>query len=199
MSNSIRYFASLQSPWTYLGHARLYEIAARHGADVICKPVNYGKIFPISGGLPLGQRAQQRQDYRLVDLARWRDHLGIELNLHPKFFPAAELTAACMVTALGMQGGDTGVLAGAVLAAVWAGELDISDEAVLQGLADGCGLDGAVLLGAATQADTLAAYEANTDEAIELGVYGAPTYELNGELFWGQDRLEFLDRALTAI
>ncbi len=197
MSETIRYFASLASPWTYLGHRRLYDLADRYGASVICKPVNFGEIFSISGGLPLGQRAQQRQDYRLVDLARWRDHLGVALNLQPKFFPAAELTAARMVTALGLQGGDTGGLAGAVLQAVWAEEKNIADEAVLQDLANGCGLDGPGLLAAVEQAETIAAHEENTAEAIELGVFGAPTYVLNGELFWGQDRLELLDRALT--
>jgi len=196
MSATIRYFASLASPWTYLGHRRLYDLADRHGASVICKPVNFGEIFPLSGGLPLGQRAQQRQDYRLVDLARWRDHLGVALNLHPKFFPVAELTAARMVTALGLQGGDTGRLAGSVLQAVWSEEKNIADEAVLVELANSCGLDGNSLLAAVEQAETIAAHEANTAEAIELGVFGAPTYVLDGELFWGQDRLELLERAL---
>lgn len=197
MSVTLRYFASLQSPWTYLGHDRFYGIAQRHGAKVTCKPVDFGKIFAVSGGLPLGQRAPQRQAYRLVDLARWRDLLGLELNLQPKFFPTAELTAARMVTALGLMAGDTGALAGAILKAVWAGQQDIGDETVLLKLADGCGLDGASLLAAADQAETIAAYEANTEEAIELGVFGAPTYELDGELFWGQDRLDLLDRALA--
>jgi carboxymethylenebutenolidase len=196
MPPTLRYFASLQSPWTYLGHDRLYEITRRRGAAVIFKPVDFGKIFSLSGGLPLPQRAPQRQAYRLVDLARWRDHLGIELNLHPKFFPAAELTAARMVTALGLRGGDAGVLAGAVLRAVWVGQKDIGDDAVLRDLAGDCGLDGADLLAAANQAETVAAHEANTEEAIEIGVFGAPTYELDGELFWGQDRLDLLDRAL---
>ncbi len=197
MSATIRYFASLASPWTYLGHRRLYDIADRHGASVICKPVNFGEIFSVSGGLPVGQRAQQRQDYRLVELARWRDHLGVALNLQPKFFPVAELTAARMVTALGLQEGDTGRLAGAVLQAVWAEEKNIADESVLVELANSCDVDGNSLLAAAEQAETIAAHEANTTGAIELGVFGAPTYVLDGELFWGQDRLELLERALT--
>jgi len=197
VSATIRYYASLQSPWTYLGHDRLYEIAARFDAGVICKPVDFGKIFSLSGGLPLGQRAAQRQAYRLVDLARWRDHLDIPLNLHPEFFPTAEASAARMVTTLGLQGGDTGALASAILRAVWAGQKDIGEDDVLVQLANDCGLDGAALLAAKDNEATITAFNENTEEAIELGVFGAPTYELDGELFWGQDRLELLERALS--
>ena len=197
MSVNIRYFASLQSPWTYLGHDRFYDLIARHGATAVCKPVDFGKIFSVSGGLPLGQRAEQRQAYRLADLTRWRDHLGLELNLHPKHFPTSELAAAHMVTAHVQQGGDAGQFASAILRAVWADEKDISDKTVLLELADQSGVNGAALLAKVEQPETVAAHEANTQEAIDLGVFGAPTYDFEGELFWGQDRLDLLDRALS--
>ena len=104
MTRTIDYYYSLISPWTYLGAARFAEIAERHGATVRHKPISLAKIFPESGGLPLAKRAPQRQAYRLMELERWRDHLGVPLNLHPKHFPADETTAAHMVTAAAMEG-----------------------------------------------------------------------------------------------
>ena len=99
MTKKIDYYFSPVSPWTYLGHERFAQIAKRHGATVAVKPVDYGVIFPQSGGLPLGKRAPQRQAYRLSELARWRDFLGVPLNIHPKFFPADPTQAACLICA----------------------------------------------------------------------------------------------------
>ena len=88
MSKTVDYYFSPISPWTYLGHARFADMAKRHGAAVNVKPADFGKVFPVSGGLPLAKRAPQRQAYRLVELKRFRDHLKLPLNLQPKFFPA---------------------------------------------------------------------------------------------------------------
>src|SRR5215475_12193345 len=87
MAKVVDYYLSPTSPWTYLGHARFSAMLGRYGAQVNVKPVDYGKIFPVSGGLPLKQRAPQRQAYRMVELRRFRDYLGVPLNLEPKFFP----------------------------------------------------------------------------------------------------------------
>src|SRR6185436_4410296 len=95
----VDYYMTPTSPWTYLGHARFADISARRGAAVAVKPVDFGVIFPQSGGLPLGKRAPQRQAYRLAELARWRDFLGVPLNLHPKYFPADPSQAACLIAA----------------------------------------------------------------------------------------------------
>ncbi len=189
------YFVPI-SPWTYLGHGRLEEMARRHGATVRCKPVDYGKIFPISGGLPLAKRAPQRQAYRLVELQRWRKFLGVPLNLHPKFFPAPADLAAKLILAA-PEAAQLG-LTGAILRAVWAEDRDIADAATLKAIVDAGGLDGAGLLAAATTAATVARYESLTQEAIERQVFGAPTYIYKDEPYWGQDRLDFLERALAA-
>jgi len=198
MAKRIDYYFSLISPFSYLGSKRLEEIARKHSAEIRVLPVNLGTIFPKTGGLPLGKRAPERQAYRLVELERWRDYLDMPLNLKPKFFPAPEQSAACLVIAAGKTGGDPLRLAHAIMRAVWAEERDISDSDTLQAIARETGHDDPGLMAAAQAPDTLTAYEAQTEEALAKGVFGAPTYLVDGELFWGQDRLDFVDRALSS-
>ncbi len=197
MTKTIDYYLTLTSPWTYFGSTRFEEIARRHGAEIRVKPVNYGVIFPRTGGLPLPKRAPERQAYRLMELKRWRAHLDIPLNLHPKHFPVPDGDAACMVIAAEQNGGDPLRLAHAVLRAVWVEDQDITDITALAEIANAAGHDGERLTAAARTPETRAAYEASTEAAIKRGVFGAPTYIYDDELFWGQDRLEFLDRALA--
>ena len=196
MSKTVDYYLSLISP--YLGSRRLEEIAKRHGAEVDVKPVNLATIFPNTGGLPLAKRAPARQSYRLVELRRWADHQNMPLNLNPRHFPADEALAARMVIAAGQSGGDPMVLAHAVLRAVWADEQDIADVATLKEIVTRAGHDAEALFPLAQSPETQAGYEALTREALDCGVFGVPTYVYRKELFWGQDRLDFLDRALAA-
>ena len=197
MAKTIEYYYSLISPWTYLGGERLEAIARKHGADIRYKPMMLATVFPATGGLPLAKRAPVRQAYRLMELPRWRDYLKIPLNLHPEFFPADERRAALMVIAAAARDLDAGTLSNAILRAVWAEDRDIADTATLSAIADGCGLDGQALLADSEGDAAVETYEANTQDALERGVFGAPTYVYGDELFWGQDRLDFLDRALT--
>ncbi len=198
MSKVIDYYFSLISPWSYLGGDRLAEIARRHGAAINVKPVDYGRIFPASGGLPLAKRAPQRQAYRLVELRRWRDHLGADLKLEPQFFPVDETLAAGMVAAVRLAGGDALPLSQALLRAVWAEERNIADRETLAAIAAAEGHDAETLLAAAEGPEARRARADDTEEALARGVFGAPSYVYAGEIFWGQDRLDFLDRALAA-
>jgi len=197
MSKVIDYYLTLISPWAYLGSQRFAEIARRHGAEVRVKPVNFGEIFPRTGGLPLAKRAPERQAYRLVELKRWRAHLDIPLNLHPAHFPAAEGLAARMVIAAGETAGKPLELAHAFGKAVWEQERDIADPDTCAGIAAETGHDAASLIAKAEEPATAARHEALTQEALTRGVFGAPSYVYNDEIFWGQDRLDFLDRALS--
>ena len=198
MAKTIDYYHSLISPWSYLGGPRLGDIAAAAGATVNVKPIDLAQVFPVSGGLPLAKRADQRRAYRLAELARWRDHLGMPLNIEPRYFPATEGLAACMVIAAREAGADAAGLSNAILRAVWAEQRDIADRETLAAICAENGHDGAALT-AAAETDAIAAiYAADTGEAIARGVFGAPTYVFEGELFWGQDRLDFLARALDA-
>jgi len=185
------YYMAPSSPWTYLGHARFGEIARRNGATVRVKPVDYGAIFPQSGGLPLAKRAPQRQAYRLVELKRWGEHLGVPITLQPKHFPVNATPASCLI--LGAPEAQRFLLAGALLAALWTEEADIADPATLARIGARHGVPEAGTAIAAGEP----VFRAMTEEALTRGVFGAPTYLYRDELFWGQDRLEFVDRALA--
>ena len=196
---TIDYYFSPSSPWTYLGHERLVAIAAKHQAAVRPMPVDLaGRVFPGSGGLPLPQRAPQRQAYRLVELRRWSNYLGIPLNLQPRHFPPKGHDAARLIILADLQAGSdvAMTLAFAIMRALWAEEKDTGDAATLAAIADQCGLPGARMIGELAAAD--ARYAQYTGQAIEAQVFGAPWYTYLGEPFWGQDRLEFLERALAA-
>ena len=194
---TIDYYFAPQSPWTYLGHARLVEIATAVQAEVRVLPADFGQIFAASGGLPLPKRAPQRQAYRLQELARFRDHLQMPLTVQPRFFPVAADPAARLIVAVGVHDGMAAALrlSGAVFAAVWAQEHDIASLPALAKVLAECGLP-ADRLDQSQDPAVQAAYDANTRAALDAGVFGAPSYCVEGEIFWGQDRLDFLARKL---
>lgn len=199
MAHTIDYFFAPVSPWTYLGHERFAEMAEHHHADVRVKPVDLGKVFAVSGGLPLKQRAPQRQAYRLVDLARWRDALRIPLTLQPKHFPVPGDAACRYIIAAKLESELAAMrLAGAIMKACWAEERNVSDDATLRAIATEQGFDAHALGGSAATGDVDGRYAAFTAEAIEKQVFGSPTYIVDGEIFWGQDRLDFVERKLAS-
>ena len=200
MAKHVDYYVSLNSPWTYLASKRLEAMAAKHNADVTIWPVDFGSVFAVSGGLPLPKRAPQRQTYRMMELKRWRDHLGIELTLEPRYFPANEAPAARCVIALREQGrmADAIKVAHAVLRALWAEEKNTGDPATLKAIIAGCGLDADAVMKAGEAPETAAKRDEYTKAAIESGVFGAPFFIIDGERFWGQDRLDFVERKLAS-
>ena len=197
MNKTIDYYFAPQSPWTYLGHARLLAMAETAQVTVRVLPADFGQIFAQSGGLPLPKRAPQRQAYRLLELARFRDALQLPLNVQPQYFPVAADPSARLIIAADLQNGPQASLrlSGAVFAAVWAQERDIANPQTLAELLDECGL-APELLAHSHSVAVQDQYDANTRAAIEAGVFGAPSYCLGGEIFWGQDRLDFLERKI---
>jgi len=201
MPKTIDYYFTVTSPWSYLGDARLRAIAGRHGWRINHRPVDMGDVFAVSGGLPLAKRPPQRVAYRMMELKRWRARLGVPLTLEPKFFPAADTMARRLILAAqhdGLNAPRLGDLVHAFMRAVWVDEKDIADPATLTAVLDGMGLDSAHLLARADAADIDAAARANTEQAKRIGVFGAPTYVIDGELFWGQDRLDFVEEKVSA-
>lgn len=199
MAATIDYYFATVSPWAYLGHARFVAIAQAAGATVRVKPVDLGVIFPASGGLPLARRAPQRQAYRLVELRRFSDFLDIPLHPQPAHFPVDGNPAAHRILAADAALGSGAALdlAHRVGRAIWAEQRNVADPAVLDALQAEARLPAGI---AAPEALAAAAqrYADLTAEARDAGVFGAPTYVVDGELFWGQDRLEFLQRRLQA-
>src|SRR5262245_46614079 len=198
MGKAWSYYMTVVSPWTYLGHDRFVALCAKHGAAIDQKPVDLGRIFPVSGGLPLRQRAPQRQAYRLVELARWQALLGIPLNAQPRFAASgADLAARWTFAAIERDAQRALTFTSAIMRARWVEERDIADAATLAACADAAGLPAAALVERAGAPDIAARYDAATQEAIDGQVFGTPWYVVDGEPFWGQDRLDFVARKLA--
>ena len=198
MAITIDYYLSLNSPWTYMGSALFAEIARRNGATVNVKPAKFGPIFEKTGGLPLPKRSPERRAYRMMELKRWREVRNIPLVLEPKFSPSDDAAATRLVIAAKLRGSDAHRLSLELGRALWEREESLADPAAMAAAAQRAGLDAyALRAGGPSDAELDALYEQYTQEALAAGVFGAPTFVLpSGEIFWGQDRLEMLERAL---
>jgi 2-hydroxychromene-2-carboxylate isomerase len=196
-------YYSLSSPWAYFGGPRLYEIVKRHGVKLVLKPFDFQDVVPRTGGVPLRTRPEPRRTYHALELDRWRKYLGMPLNLVPRHYPQDGKPAGWnkppgwMVIAAQERRLDAPRLSHALLRALWAEERNTADPEVRVAIANENGLPGTDLLKEENSPGVQKLYKTYGEEAEKLGVFGAPTYVLNGERFWGQDRLEFLDRALA--
>jgi 2-hydroxychromene-2-carboxylate isomerase len=195
----IDYYVSLNSPWTHLGAARIEAMAMANNASMRIYPVDFGAIFAQSGGLPLPKRSPQRQAYRLQELARWRDHLGIPIHVQPKFFPAGEqLSSGCIIALRETVGDQPAIkLAHRVLKSVWQEERNPGEAATLATLISEIGLDPDQVMEAGNDPKWADRRMADTQAALDRGVFGAPSYVIGQDIFWGQDRLEFVERRLA--
>ena len=189
----VDYYYSHLSPFAYLGHNVLLDLAQQSGLTINYKPLNVLKVFSETGGLPLSQRNPSRLAYRTVELKRWREVRGLELNIEARYFPTSpELSDRTAIT-LAESGGDVGRFSALVFSAIWSMDKDIADKEVIADLIAQVGSDPEDVFQRLDSSALL--YEQFTREAIECGVFGAPAYVLNGEIFWGQDRLDLLQQA----
>ncbi len=193
MSTTIEYFHSLSSPWAYLGAQRLYAIAERHRATVIPRPI---LVLQENGGIPLRTRPDARQAYHAVELDRWRRYLDLPLKLKPRHYPTQPYESCLLVIAARQLGLDANGLSFRLLEALWANERDTLDPQVRHAVALETGLDADAVVAHAASAAVREEWDRNREDALRLGIFGTPNYVLDGEIFWGQDRLEFLDRRL---
>lgn len=201
MSAVCEYYLSLSSPWAYMGHDRFVALAQKYKVQIVLKPCDLSKVFNVSGGLPLAKRPPQRQAYRLQEMARWSEFLGIPLNLQPTYFPVQTDAAAKLVIATQLAHGTNAALTmtGAILRGLWAEEKNIADPATLIGIANDLDYDGQTLLKSSETTSIQTEFARFTDEAISANVFGSPWFILNGESFWGQDRLDFVERAFAKL
>lgn len=191
----IDYFLSVLSPWAYIAGDRLEQIAGRHRATIAYKPLDVLAVFAATGGLPPSQRPPARRAYRLQELRRASAKTGLPYHEQPAHWPTDPVPASRAVIAVAAQGGDAAALARAIMAAVWVEQKDIAEESVVAEKLQALNIDAAGL----DLQDAEAIYKANTDEAIARGVFGVPFYIVGDEMFWGQDKLEDLDRHLAQI
>ena len=194
MKKRVFYFHSLSSPWAYMGWPRFRALIAKHDLDVVVRPT---RIVPPNGGIPLRSRPDARQRYHEVELDRWRKRLNMPLVLRPRHYPTQNEFSARMVIAADKLGWDALALSHALLHALWSEEKDVMDADVRVGVANSLGMDGRTLLEMQDTPEIMAAWKASEQEAAERGVFGTPTWIYQDTLYWGQDRLDFLDEALS--
>jgi 2-hydroxychromene-2-carboxylate isomerase len=197
-------YYSLSSPWAYLAGPQLQDIVRRHRVRLLLKPYDFQAVVLKTGGMPLRTRLPPRRAYHDVELARWSEYLGIPLVLKPRHYPQQmpddpnwNKYAGWMVIAAQDQGLDAFPLSHAILRALWAEERDIALLETRRQIADENGYDGAALVATEASPRVQELYQAYSDEALALGVFGAPSFVLDGVIYWGQDRLGFVDRALA--
>ncbi|MCR9257428.1 MAG: 2-hydroxychromene-2-carboxylate isomerase [Alphaproteobacteria bacterium] len=193
---TIDYYLTVNSPWAYLGSARLRAMAEQAGASVIVHTADFHRVFEATGGLPLPKRSPQRQAYRLVELERWSKETGEKIVMKPTHAVSPTLANLCVI-AVRESGGDALAAAHALGRAYWVEDRDIADEAELADILDGLGLAGSTVVNRVEDDLSMAEiYDSETQQAIDRGVFGAPWYVYAGEPFWGQDRLSFLEKKL---
>lgn len=198
MPRSVDYYFSLQSPWAYIGHAPFSDLAKTHGLKVTYKPVILLDLFAETGGLPLGKRHPARQRYRMVELQRWREKRGLDFHLKPKNWPFDGRLADGVVIAAVEAGLDPDPYLRKAYPAVWEQQLDLGDAATVTALANEAGLPGEKLVARSRSDEIGAIYQQNRHDAMAADVFGSPAFVLDGEVFWGQDRIELLDDALKS-
>jgi len=172
-------------------------VAARHGARITYKPFDIMALFARTGGLPPRERHPSRQAYRLQDMPRTARKLGMAFNVQPAHWPAnAAPSGYAIIAAQAAGGGDLAALTHSVLRACWAEDRDIAEDAVIRDCLSAAGFDPALAdRGLLNGAET---YARNLEEAVAAGVFGAPSYVTQeGQVFWGQDRIEDLDLHLA--
>ena len=191
----IEYYMSHGSPWTFLGHKRINKIASENNCELILMPVNYGEVFPATGGLPVNKRPVQRQKYRLQELARWSEFLKVKLNIEPKFFPSRSLLPSlAIISAKMLKYENVMDIAYRIMEALWVKELDIDDEETLKSIISKLIPTAEELIDFSKQEKVSNEIKKNTEKALKSSVFGAPTYIIDEEVFWGQDRLDFVER-----
>ena len=198
MPRTVDYWFTLASPWAFLGHQALLDLAKAQNVTVRYKPVPLGEVFPNTGGLPLPNRHPARQRYRILELQRWREARGIALKIQPKHWPLPIALPDRTVVAVAETGADPGRYVRRAFEAIWVEGRDLKEDATLIALLGEAGHDGKAMLEAAKSDKIGAIYAARAQEAVDANVIGSPCYVLDGEVFWGQDRLPLLESALKS-
>ena len=195
---TIDYYFTMASPWAYLGHVPFLALARRHHLTVRYKPVPLGEVFPETGGLPLAKRHPARQRYRLVELQRWRDRRGVPLRPNSRGFPFNPSLADRAILALIARGRDPDSFMRRVFQGIWLEERNLAEEETLAELLLAEAVEPKPLLDLAGSEEVRGRYDANAREAIAADVFGSPSYVREGEVFWGQDRLDLLEEAVVS-
>ena len=190
-------YYSVRSVYAYFGAPRIGALARRFGRRLRHRPIDLSQVVPAAGSLPFADRSPTLRAYQFGrELERWSEWLGMPVILEPVHHYGDRDLPSGLVLAAQAAGADVDALSSAMLTALWRDDRDIADPAVLARIAHAVGIDAEPLLERALQPDVQAEFAACTAEAIRIGVLGSPTYVVDGELFYGQDRLMFVERHL---
>lgn len=195
---SIDYYFWVLSDWAYFGGPRLASIGERHGVTINYFPIKMPYVYARTGGILLSQRSKQRQDYRLAELRRWQVKLGMPINEPPRYGTTNEDLASGLIIAAKRDGQPVERISHDILKAAWVEELDVASPDVLLTLANRTLTNASRLLEEAGSHSVQDEFTRYSDDAIEKGVFGSPFYLFEDDIFWGQDRLEFLEEAVVA-
>ena len=191
----VDYYYSLMSPWAYFGAPRLYKLQDKYGLKINHYPLDIIKLFSISGGLPLAKRSDQRKTYRMMELKRWQKKLDMPINFMPKYFPPSDVSkASCMILSV-KDSKIKNNLSFSLLKSLWVEEKDIGDQSTLIAICEDLNLNSEDVLEQALANKNY--YHSLADEAASRNVFGSPSYVLNDEVFWGQDRLDLLEENIV--
>lgn len=194
----IDYYYFSISPFAYLGHQEILRVAEKHNAQLNFKPVDLFKIWEISGAVPPAKRPAVRQRQRFIELQRVAEYRQLPINVRPEFFPTDPQLGDKTVIALIKDGHNPAEYIGKVLSACWTENKNIADQDVVSDLLQSSGFDAQDIISKAQTDEIDAVRQQNSQDAIDADAVGVPTYVLNGEAFWGQDRIEYLDAALSS-
>lgn len=198
MTKTIDYYFFSASPFTYFGHRRIVDVAKRHGAKLVARPVNLMALWAVSGAVPPGQRPPVRQRYRLLELQRVSHDLGMTINLKPAHFPVDATLADHSIIAVIESGAEPWDYMSDVFATVWSHDGNIADRDTIAGLLNKHGFDAQAMLAKADSAAIASIRAANSEAAIAADAVGVPAYVVDGEVFWGQDRIDAVEKMLAS-
>lgn len=197
MSN-LEYFYSAHSAFAYLGSARLMAIATAAGATIVHKPVNLLRVMVESGAGSTRERGDRHRDYYFGrEIERWAEwrNAPVVTGMPTHHYNDTTLCNGMLIAGI-QQGHNVDQLAHRMLEAHWREDADLADRETLTRLANEVDLNPIPLLDAALSPEVATVYLANTEEAIDRSIFGSPTYFVDGDMFYGQDHLEFVERAL---
>jgi len=198
MAKEIDYYYTSTSPFTWFGHKAICSVAEKHGKKLNYKPVNLMEVWKTSGAVPPPQRPPMRQRYRLLELQRVAHYRGLTVIPQPASFPANPERADLCCIVLSQRGDDPGDFLFSVGEALWSQDRQIADESILVELLTSAGFDGEDVVAASKGAEFAEARHSNSQDAIALDVIGAPSYVYEEEVFWGQDRVDYLDSMISS-
>jgi 2-hydroxychromene-2-carboxylate isomerase len=191
------FFYSVRSVYAYFAASRIADLARRHGRRIEHCPIDLSQVVPAFGSQPFAERAAKARALQFdLEVRRWSEYLELPVRLHPVHHHGDRLRPSALVLAAQEAGVETDRLATAILTALWRDDRDIADPEVLSGLVRECGIDPIPLMARAADPAMAAEFQRCTERAIAHGVPGSPSFLVDGELFYGQDRLIFVERQL---